>query len=268
MPTRPDLTDRNNILIITGEDLRHQYFVNQLNARFPLSAVLTEGMAYPEPTARSDEEKKAWGWFFARRKNFEDRVFGPTNWAPTLNNPPCIQIPRGQLNAHETIKKIQRIQPGFIAIFGTGLLGKQILDLYPHRIFNLHVGLPHYCRGSSCNFWPIHNRRLEELGASVHLTNPGIDAGKISAQATIELNSDDDEQTLAGKTLTTGIELMIATIQNWRKGTLNFTDNAKTGKLYFRKDFTPNAILHVRQMVESGELKIQLASIRKKRGGL
>jgi len=259
-----DLNRRKNILVITGEDLCHQYFVNQLNARFPLSAVLTEARIYPEPAAHSDEEKKAWDWFFARRKKFEAQAFGPVNFTPTLNNPSLINIPNGNLNAPETAKKIQRLRPGFIALFGTGLLGRKLLDLFPGRIFNLHVGLPGYCRGSSCNFWPIHNRRLEELGASVHLTNSGIDTGKIAVQASIDLDGEDDEQTLAGKTLTTGIELMVSTIHNWRDKTLNFTFSDKIGKLYFKKDFTPGAVLRVRKMVESGELKRQLTSIRKR----
>jgi folate-dependent phosphoribosylglycinamide formyltransferase PurN len=252
------------ILVITGEGLRHRYFVNQLNARFPLSAVLIETDVYPEPLAHSEDEKNAWDWFFARRKKYEDSAFGPEKWRSTLNHPPLIKIPAKKLNSPETIKIIQSFRPEFIVIFGAGLLGKQILELYSNRIFNLHVGLPRHYRGSSCNFWPIHNGRPEELGAAVHLTNAGIDTGNIAAQAFIELDSDDDEQTLAGKTLNKGIELMISVIQNWRDGNLNFTSTDNMGKLYLRKDFTPGAILRVRRMVESGELKRQINHIKGK----
>lgn len=264
----PQKSDCEKILVITGEDARHQYFVNRLNARFPLSAVLTETCVYPEPIAHSDEEQKAWDCFFARRKIFENKTFGPKKRALTLNNPPTIKIPQGKLNTSETLEKINSFRPEFIALFGTGLLGQKILDQYPNQIFNLHVGLPRFYRGSSCNFWPIHNSRLEELGASVHLTNAGIDTGSIAAQSTIELDDNDDEQTLAGKTLTTGIELMISTIQSWRDGTLKFAPSYKTGKLYLRKDFTPGAVLRVRHIVESGELKRQLINLReRKRSG-
>jgi len=259
----PEKNSAGKILVITGEGLRHQYFVNRLNARFPLSAVLTEADVYPEPLAHSEDEKRAWDWFFAHRNKYEERAFGPKNWRPTLNRPPGIKIPAKKLNAPETIKMIQSFSPEFIAIFGAGLLGQQILDLYPGRIFNLHVGLPRYCRGSSCNFWPIYNGRPEELGAAVHLTNAGIDTGNIAAQALIELDSDDDEQTLAGKTLIKGIELMISVIQNWRDENLNFTSSDNMGKLYFRKDFTPGAILRVQRMVESGELKRQIIRINR-----
>ncbi len=252
---------QDKILIITGEDLRHQYFINQLNAHFPLAAVLTETTAYPSPPSGSEDEKKAWDWFFTRRVEYESRAFAPVN--RPLNQPPVIKISKGQLNSPETLKIIKRFNPGFIAIFGTGMLRENLLDQFPRRIFNLHVGQPEFYRGSSCNFWPIHDMQLEKLGAAVHLTNEGIDKGQIAAQAAIELDCKDDEQSLAGKTLLVGIQLMIATITNWQNKTLNLHHLTKPGKLYLRKEFTPHAVLRVRQMVESGELAKQLKLITK-----
>jgi methionyl-tRNA formyltransferase len=257
------LSSQEKILVITGQDLRHQYFVNQLNAQFPLVAVLTEATGYPSPPAASEEEKKAWDWFFTRRMEYESKVFGAVN--KPLNQPPVIKIPKGQLNSPETLQIIKRFNPGFIAIFGTGMLQENLLILYPGRIFNLHVGLPGFYRGSSCNFWPIYDKQLEKLGAAVHLTNEGIDKGQIAAQAAIELDDKDDEQSLAGKTLLAGAQLMIATIMNWKNKTLIFSHLTKPGKLYLRKEFTPHAVLRVRQMVESGELTHQLKLIKKRK---
>lgn len=250
---------QEEILVITGEDLRHQYFANQVNAQFPLAAVLTETASYPSPPAASGEEKKAWDWFFTRRAEYESKVFAAVN--RTLNQPPVIKIPKGQLNSLETLQIIKRFNPGFIAIFGIGMLRESLLDQFPRRIFNLHVGLPEFYRGSSCNFWPIHDRQLEKLGAAVHLTNEGIDKGQIAAQAAIELDDNDDEQSLIGKTLLVGVQLMIATITHWQNKTLSFSPLTKPGKLYLRKEFTPHGVLRVRQMVESGELAHQLKLI-------
>jgi phosphoribosylglycinamide formyltransferase 1 len=264
MTTAPHLlSSQEKILVITGEDLRHQYFVNQLNAHFPIAAVLAEATAYPSPPWNSEEEKKAWDWFFTRRMEYESRVFAAVN--RPLNLPPVIKIQKGQLNSPETIKIIKRFSPGFIAIFGTGMLQESLLNLYPGRIFNLHIGLPEFYRGSSCNFWPIYDQQLEKLGAAVHLTNEGIDKGQIAAQASIELDDKDDEQTLAGKTLLVGVQLMIATIRSWHNKTLSFYRLTKPGKLYLRKEFTPYAVLRVRQMVESGELTHQLRLIKEKK---
>jgi phosphoribosylglycinamide formyltransferase 1 len=263
MTAAPPLSrSHEKILVITGEDLRHRYFASQLNAHFPLGAVFTEAMAYPAPPSGSEEEKKAWDWFFARRQDYESRAYGTVN--KPLNRPPVIKIPQGQLNSPQTLNAINEFRPGFIAIFGTGMLQEGILNRYPGRIFNLHVGLPEFYRGSSCNFWPIHDGRLEKLGAVVHLTTEGIDKGRIAGQSAIEPDDDDDEQTLAGKTLSVGVQLMVATIGSWKNETLEFSQLNKPGKLFLRKEFTPQAVLRVQKMVESGELTRQLKRIRER----
>ena len=49
-----------NLLVITGNQLRHRYFVNQLNFHFPLSAVFTEHFEHPETAFKGNEEKEGW----------------------------------------------------------------------------------------------------------------------------------------------------------------------------------------------------------------
>ena len=88
------------------------------------------------------------------------------------------------------------------------------MDRFPNRILNLHVGISGHYRGSSCNFWPIYDERLEYLGATLLTINSGIDTGEILAQATIEIEEDDTEQSLMGKTLILGADLTIHFIRN------------------------------------------------------
>ncbi len=266
-PTSMPPISSSQILIITGEELRHQYFVNQLNARFPLAAVLTESFDYPEPKAGSEAEKSAWNWFFQRRKKYEELTFAKKNSLP-LNTPASITVGKGQLNSEATLEIINKIHPGLIVLFGTSLLKRRLIQLYQGNLFNLHVGLPGHFRGSSCNFWPIHNRRMEYLGASVHKVDEGIDCGEIVAQGKISLDVEDDEQTLGGKTLILGIQLMASVILNWQQGTLESIPQKNKGKLFLIKEFTPKAVLEVRQMVESGEMKDQIKRINQQRKNL
>ena len=79
------------------------------------------------------------------------------------------------------------IGPDLIALFGSSILGSELLDLFPKRIFNLHVGLADRYRGSSCNFWPIYDRNLGDLGATIIRIDKGIDSGETLAQ---EWNTD------------------------------------------------------------------------------
>ena len=63
-----------NLLVITGNQLRHQYFVNQLNFHFPLSAVFTEHFEHPETAFKGSEEKEGWNQFFIGRRKIEEHL--------------------------------------------------------------------------------------------------------------------------------------------------------------------------------------------------
>lgn len=245
---------QSNIVIITSDQLRHRYFINHLNHHFPISAVFLERFRYPEPPAADAADTQAWNWFFSRRAQYEKKALGDSDNLSARNNPAIIRVAEGQFNSRPVLDLLKKHQPGLIAIYGTGILGPEILDHFPGKIFNLHVGLPAFYRGSSCNFWPIYNRELECLGASTHLVDAGIDAGQVFAQETIAMETSDDEQILMGKTLILGTRLMIDTLKKWRAGNLKPVAKNRQGKLYLMKDFTPKAVSRVKQMVESGEL--------------
>ena len=102
-----------------------------------------------------------------------------SNGIPSKNIPKFFDIETGCLNNDETLQAIQSFSPTKIIIFGTSLLDSKYLKLYPNRIFNLHVGLSQHYRGSSCNFWPIHELRPDLLGATIHYVEKGIDNGEI-----------------------------------------------------------------------------------------
>ena len=128
------------------------------------------------------------------------------------------------------------------------------MDRFPNRIINLHVGLSGKYRGSSCNFWPIHDGQLDCLGATLLKINAGIDTGEILAQETIEIEEGDTEQSLMGKSLMLGIDLTIQVLRRWFKGNEAVLPLERNGKLFQKNDFTPEAISKVKEMVESGHL--------------
>lgn len=254
-----------NIVIITSDQLRHRYFVNQLNACFPLSAVLVERIDYPTPISATSEESEAWQSFFIRRREFEQRTLGYGAKVSGKNNPVTSRIPIGQLNHPKTLEIIQSFDPSLIIVFGSSLFGPEYLSQYPKQILNLHLGLSQYYRGSSCNFWPIHEGRPGRLGATVLRVGVGIDDGEVVIQETIELSENDDTQTLMAKTLILGTQLMIETIINPKKIKLLNQEREKRGKLYLMKDFTPRAVLDVKHFAESGCLKRKIVEENLKR---
>ena len=251
-----------NIILITGPELRHRYYINHLNYNFKLAGIVIEPTDYQEDSPKTTEERSAWDWFFIRRQRHELKTFAESENLPPKNNPAVIRIPRASINSLETVKIIKNLNPDLIVLFGTSIIGKELIDLYPQRIFNLHVGLTDKYRGSSCNFWPIHDRRVEFLGATVISINSGIDSGEILAKETIELEEKDDEQSLAAKTIILGVKLMIDTIKIWTNNSSRSSGALGRGKLFLQKQFSPRSVIVVKQMVESGELtellKIQI----------
>lgn len=252
------------IAIITGPDLRHRYFCRRINHHFPIELILVEQVSYPDLRPDSQEEQAAVDWFFQRRADYEQAVYGPCEQLTQKNSPPVLDIPDGQLNTRQTRDAIHSVTPDLILLFASGILDSSLLSDFPDRFLNLHVGLSNHYRGSSSNFWPIHDGRLECLGATIIKVDPGIDTGDILAQTTFPLRAEDDEQTLMGNSLVEGTTLMIQAIQN------RLIENPPThfpkpnGRLFLKKDFNSNAILKVRNIVESGQLKNWLKERLKK----
>ena len=255
------ISNEKKLAVLIGDDLRHQYFLFQLNSKHSISAVFIEKSEYPQPIAKTENEKNAWSWFFERRKTFEHETITPTLNIKTLNNPDVFHVEKNGLNSLKTLTRLKEISPDFIACFGTGILHERILSNFPDCIFNLHVGIPEYYRGSSCNFWPIYNSDLKNLGATVHLIEKGIDTGKIAGTKLIPLEPEDNEQTLTWKTIHVGTQLMVETIEKWKLGMLYLKEQKQVGTLYKMNEFNPAAILRIKKMVESGELKLQIEKV-------
>jgi len=245
---------KSNIVLLTGPCQNHRYFINRLNREFSIECVFIEEVTYPDFSADSPKYREAWEWFFRRRREYEQKTFADSELWTRKNQPKIIHVPTGQINSKETFKILEAQQPEIIILFGTSLICREIMDRYPNRILNLHVGLSGQYRGSSCNFWPIHDGRLDCLGATVLKINAGIDTGEILAQATIEIEEGDTEQSLLGKTLILGTDLTIQVTHQWLKGNRASLPLERNGKLFQKKDFTPEAISKVKDMEESGQL--------------
>ena len=254
-------SNEKKLVVLIGDGLRHQHFLFQLNSKHRISAVFIEQSKYPQPIAKTENEKNAWTWFFERRKTFEHKTITPTLNIKTLNNPDVFHVKKNGLNSLKTLTRLKEISPDFIACFGTGILHEKILSNFPDCIFNLHVGIPAYYRGSSCNFWPIYNSDLKNLGATVHRIEKGIDTGKIAGAKLITLEPIDNEQTLTWKTIHVGTQLMLDTIDKWKLELLYLKEQKQVGTLYKMNEFNPAAILKVKKMVESGELKLQIEKV-------
>ena len=253
-----------NIVILTGNDCRHQYFIHHLSAEFSISEIFIEAGNFPSPSSQSKEESIAREWFFQRRDDYEKKLVKKSAELKGKNEPRTTYLDHDEINSAQTVAKVKKANPGFLAVFGTSILKKPILNVLPNQCFNLHIGDPEYYRGSSCNFWPIYQKKLNHLSATIHRIDQNIDTGEILSRQAVTLQKSDNEQTLLLKPLILGTKLMIKIIKQWQGGLLQSFPQNKTGKLYKKADFNPEVILKFKQMVESGELNtlIQASSVK------
>lgn len=245
---------KSKIALITGPDLNHRYFINRLNREFSIECVFIEEVTYPSFTTDTVKHQEAWEWFFRRRKEYEENTFADSELWVRKNQPQIIPIPTGQLNSTDTLETLEAQQPDIIVLFGSSLIGPEIMERFPNQILNLHVGISGQYRGSSCNFWPVYDERLDCLGATLLKINAGIDTGEILAQETIEIEEGDTEQSLMGKSLILGMDLTVQVVRQSLKGNCAPLPLERNGKLFQKKDFTPEAVSKVKDLVESGYL--------------
>ena len=245
---------KSKIVLITGPGLNHRYFINRLNREFPIECVFIEEVTYPEFAANSQEHQEAWEWFFQRRKEYEHNTFADSELWTCKNLPTIIPVATGEINSTDTLKSLQSQQPDIIILFGSSLIGRELMESFPNRIINLHIGLSGEYRGSSANFWPIYDGRLDCMGATLLKINAGIDTGEVLEQGTITIEEGDTEQNLMGKSLILGMDQTAQVLRRWFKGNQSTTPLERKGKLFQKKDFTPEAISKVKEMVESGQL--------------
>ena len=99
------MSENKNIVILTGSDPRHQFFIHQLNTHFSISQVFMEKCDYPSPIPKSEEESIAWNWFFKRRDQSENEMIFKSSQLPRKNNPGTTYLENGELNSLDTIAK-------------------------------------------------------------------------------------------------------------------------------------------------------------------
>jgi hypothetical protein len=132
------------LLVITGNQLTHKYFLNQLGSQFELSAVFIENTQYPDPPFNSDEERKTWNEFFLIRDKTEKSLlqFNENNLFQKKSK--IYNIKKGCLNSDKTLQLIQKLNPTKIIIFGTPKFSKTwelIINLKSHSIKALLSGI-------------------------------------------------------------------------------------------------------------------------------
>ena len=113
------------------------------------------------------------------------------------------------------VERIKALKPDCIVVVAYGkILPREILDIPPYKVINLHASLLPKYRGAA----PIQRALMageETTGNTVMLVNERMDAGDILSQEEIPIDEEDNLETLSDKLSRKGANLLVKTLSMW-----------------------------------------------------
>lgn len=266
-----------SIVLITGEDLEHRYVANRLDAEVGLRAVIVD---HRRPVTRSERARQLWNRYTVgqlasrallatssavfrddeRRHREVEGVLGPSSRA--FERSDAVTEVFG-INTDEGRAAVRDADPDILAVYGTGIVGRRVLSMAATRALNLHTGMSPEYRGADCVFWPLHDRRLDLVGATVHECTADVDGGEIYARSRADLEPGDGPFGVFARCVEVGTDLYVDVIRKLLAGELTGTpQDLSIGREFRAADKRLRDDLSVRRLFSSGEFASAVAGDR------
>ncbi len=163
------------ITVFTSNQPRHMALIEALaSVADQVFAVQECNTVFPGCVQDFFNRSKVMQDYFKRVIAAEGEVFGRPRFAP--RNVTQLPIKMGDLNMLEL--GAPAMESDVYIVFGASYIKGPLCEfLVAHRAYNIHMGVSPYYRGSSTNFWALHDNRPEYVGATIHLLTEGLDSG-------------------------------------------------------------------------------------------
>jgi methionyl-tRNA formyltransferase len=242
-------------IVLTSTMRRHQFVANTLAARLEVACVWQEAKAFqPLQYAASADDEAVITRHFDARDASEAAYFSEYDTVRA----PVRRVPPGGCNAVEEVEVMRRLGPSVVLVFGTGLLRQPLIDAFPGRIINIHLGLsPHY-RGAGTNFWPLVNREPELCGATIHFLDAGVDSGPIITQVRPDIRTHDGPHDIGNRTIAAAADALAAAALAHVASPLRGVPQAPGGRVYTRADFSASAVRTLYANFDAGMIEAYL----------
>jgi phosphoribosylglycinamide formyltransferase 1 len=226
-------------IVLTSTMRRHQFVANTVAARMEVARVWQEEKSFqPLRYAGSAQDEAIITRHFAARDDSEEDYFASHDSVLA----PARRVGPGGCNDPDEIALMRELQPDVVLVFGTGLLTRPLLDAFPGRLINIHLGLSPYYRGAGTNFWPLVNREPEYCGATIHFLDAGVDSGPILAHVRPTIASDDGPHDIGNKTIVAAADALVSVAIAHVASPLQAVPQTEGGRVYRRSDFSAAAV--------------------------
>jgi hypothetical protein len=168
--------------------------------------------------------------YFLRVTAAERLIFGRPRFV--RGNVHHLALKSGDLNRLEIDAFAPALDSDYCVVFGASFIKPPLIDrLIELRTVNIHMGTSPYYRGSSCNFWAMHDRRPDYVGATIHLLSKGLDSGPMLFHAFPAAGEEDG---------------FILGMRAVRAAHLGLTESVKSGELFKMQPVVQDCALELR----------------------
>lgn len=164
----------------------------------------------------------------------------PVKIAAEAHNIPVYQP--SSLKTGEAFEILSELSPDLIVVVAYGkILPKEILELPKHGCINVHASLLPELRGAAPIQWSILNG-LTETGVTTMFMDVGLDTGDMLLKKKVKIGENETCEELHDELSAAGAELLIETLTELEKGTLQRTkqnDSESTYASILTKELSP-----------------------------
>lgn len=253
---------KKRIVILTGSEMRHTFFRKAMAIDDGIEVVLSicEGAekslaSRVNQTILGDDNCMVKNHIIQRERSERDFFGAFVQLVPDFSNP--FHISKGSVNDDSIVEKIDKLAPDLIVVYGASIIKGELLKKYGEtkKILNLHLGLSPYYRGSGCNFWAMVNNEPECVGATFMYLDEGIDTGEIVYQIRPHIYENDYSPHIIGNRLILESVLKYRNIVKNVESLRGNKSDISSGKLYYRKHFSTQAVSQLYSNFNKGMIK-------------
>lgn len=241
------------IVILTGNELRHQYFRLKVSSTEDICVLATycesdEKSLKNRTNADPDSSELQKLHVVAREQAEKDFFQEAVN--NLEDNSKFKVISKGSVNDENVVREIKALSPDLLVCYGSSLIKSSLLNDFEGRFLNVHLGLSPYYRGSGTNVWPLINGEPFMVGATFMYIDAGIDTGKIIHQIRGDILIGDSPHSVGNRLIK---KMTAAYCEIIRKfdSLSDPVQQVDEGSLYFRKDFDSDACDQLYEMCQS-----------------
>lgn len=241
------------IIILTGNELRHQYFRLKIASVENIRVLATycesderslTNRIIQNPTSSELQKLHVVAREQAEQDFFEEAVNN------LRDNSESKVIPKGSINDENIVGDIKRLNPDLLVCYGSSLIKSRLIDDYNGRFLNVHLGLSPYYRGSGTNVWPLIKGEPNMVGATFMYLDAGIDTGKIIHQIQADFFIGDSPHSVGNRLIKKMTAAYCEIITNF-DALSDSVQPDKEGSLYLMKDFDADACDQLYEMCKS-----------------